>query len=71
MTLIKERLLNEIDKLDESSLFYAYDLLIKLNQIRQKKNSNKKFHFLEIRKILDKTSKSLADDIVEMREERI
>ena len=67
MTLIKERLLNEIDKLDESSLFYAYDLLIKLNQIRQEKNSNKKFHFLEIRKILDKTSKSLADDIVEMR----
>ncbi|OHD10378.1 MAG: hypothetical protein A2086_02275 [Spirochaetes bacterium GWD1_27_9] len=71
MLVIKERLLNEIEKLDENEMFFAYDVISNINIHKNNLSKKRKYNHESIRNILNKTNKNLSDEIIEMREDRI
>jgi len=72
MVIIKKKLLAEIEKLDETDLFFAYNMMISNINIHKNELSKKRrYNYEFIRNILNKTNKSLGDEIIEMREDRI
>ncbi len=71
MIEIKQRLLKEIDNLTDEDLFITYDIIMKVRN-KQEKNKTRSFkNYKKIRNILNKTNKSISDEIMELRDDRI
>lgn len=71
MTKVKEKILKEIDVLNESDLLYLFDYISRLKIPQQNISIEKKFNNEEIKTILNKISGNLSDDIKLLREDRI
>ncbi len=71
MNRIRERIIEKINDLNDSNLFFLLEYAVRMNTIHEKKLIVKDYNNIEIKKRLSNISGTLAEDISNLRDDRV